>query len=301
MKFEKRDEKIKNELENIFLEEELQYNKVDNWSVTTVRKELKKLKESKAKFKVLFIKAHGGKYQNVPEKLDKTYCVMSEGNKKLLDFDDIKYLLKDKKSDEYYMIVCNSCYGGGIVEDFLHTDINLTSYSSVIPSSELKANFVFMYSDCANSPGWAENADLYRFDFADSTYGNVEAYQYQNQGSRINALIQETRTKNLNELTGLLSRHYQTLKSMLKLDKFFWTDQTFSDSLTNAGNLILGASKDTFDHFNVNGGSEWNQMARKYPIVFLLWRVLGQLDGGKNETPVWNDSQLVYGQTPSLS
>lgn len=259
MKSEKRDEKIKNELESIFLKEELQYNKVDNWSATTVRKELQKLKESKAKFKVLFIKAHGDKYdQDVPGKSDKSYCIMSEGRRQVVDFDDMKYLLKDKKSDEYYMIVCNSCFGGGIVEDFLHTDINLTSYSSVIPSSELKANYVFMYSDCANSPGWAANADLYCFDTADGMYDSEEAYQYQNQRSRINTLVQETRTKNLNELTGLLSRHYQTLKSMLKLDKFFWTDQTFSDSLTNAGNLILAASKDTFDHFNVNGGSEWN-------------------------------------------
>lgn len=287
MSFEKSDETIKTELEMEY-KDQLKYTKVDSWGRTTVRKEIENLRDSGAAFKVLFIKAHGGNYdeQDNLQKVGRSYSLLDKNHHQIFDFDDMKCLLQNKSGK--YLIVCNSCHGGGLVEDVVHADYNDPSYTSVSPSSDLKPDYMFIYEDCANSPAWTMNGGLFRFDSTDLTYDNQDQYNYEVQTENIRNLVRETRTKNISELASLLSRQYSFLKSSLKMDKLFWTDETYSQGIGNANNLIIAASKHA-GLWNNYGDGIWNSLVRTYPIIFIIWRVFGVINGNihKGQPNIW--------------
>ena len=139
----------------------------------------------------------------------------------------MKYLLGDRKFGEYYFITCNSCFGGGICENVAHNDLLQSDYTSVVPSSELGTNYVFHYSDCANSPSWVclgnELSDLYKY----KQHPLVNEYEYKNQANNINSKVKTIRSANIQLLTGLLSDNYEFLKEIIDQTKVNWNQENY--------------------------------------------------------------------------
>lgn len=162
------------------------------WTDTSeVEEELWKIKNAPSRFKIVQIHAHGGK-QPVSDKswallgfkpgLSVLGMTLRDGYG--IEPEHLKYLLKDKREDEHYLLIIESCFGAGLVEDAIHNDPDLSNYTSVIPSQDLGTNHIIIYGDCANSPCWVANDRLFQFD-ANKTYSQ--------QTVEINGLVAEAR------------------------------------------------------------------------------------------------------------
>jgi hypothetical protein len=112
-----------------------------------------------------------------------------------LDFQKLKYLLKDRRPDEYYFIYLPPCFSAGIMESYVHNDASSQNYLTVNPSNDLGSNYLIWYADCSNSPAWGRTGgdgvcDLYDLD--SSTSMNSEL-SYQAQANKINQIVQTCR------------------------------------------------------------------------------------------------------------
>ena len=172
-------------------------------------------------------------------------------------------MLKNRLHDEYFFITIGSCFGGGLVEDYIHNDVWQQIYTMTTPSLDMGTNYVLDICDNANSPSWGDcqeplrhkNGDLY--DFSE----NGESYR--EQANTINALVQECRTKNINLLVELLKKHYNFMRTtLLDETKLNWTQETYEKSIYNAKNLIVAYSRLDDD--------ETKDYVIKYPILFLF-------------------------------
>ena len=223
------------------------------------------MKLSPAKFKILDIMAHGGKWNNnwknsfpgydLPN--DASWAAMSVVNQEVFSYDHIKYILGGRRPDEYFFVHIGSCFGGGLVEDHIHNDVtNKQGYTSISASSELGTNYCIMVADNANSPSWGygdnANDDLFEFSLGDS-YGQQEA--------EINQVVQQCRSQNLALLREFLQKHYVFMRDTLLSNN--WDDASYSESMDNAENLIMQYSKE-YSHI------EQFPHLLKSPMVFLF-------------------------------
>lgn len=104
--------------------------------------------------KILYINGVGAK----DPATDKTVVFLSKDKNVYIDYDTIKYLLKDRRKDEYYFIYCSASYGGGLFENQVHNNVESEDYGEVKIPDELGKNFFIWYSDCANSPAWGKKS-----------------------------------------------------------------------------------------------------------------------------------------------
>ena len=93
------------------------YKNVDCWITTSLEHELKKLKDNSCKFKILLLNCHRGK----SDSNDISYGALSHTSDVNFTYESLKYLLKDRRDDEYYFIFLKSCFGGGLLESTTHT------------------------------------------------------------------------------------------------------------------------------------------------------------------------------------
>lgn len=228
-----------------------------SWETTTIRHELKKLKESPCKFKVLYINCHGGKYSDT----DESYAILAEGE--YVTYNALKYLLSNRRPDEYYFIYITPCYGGGLLENYVHNNVDNENYSIVDEASELGTNYAILYSDCANSPAWACNtitsrgqapSDLFNWWSKNTTY--VE------QAQHIKQLVSTCSSKNIKAVVDFLDTHYDFMRDeLVDSNEYEWDSEAYSKSLSNAKNIIFATSRGNHD--------EKRQMILKYPIALL--------------------------------
>lgn len=141
--------------------------------------------------------------------------------------------MKDRRQDEYYYILSDSCHGGGLVEKpFTHTDVNSPDYASVSANGNLGTNYVFNYEDCANSPAWCRNNE--------SAIYNMYVNTYEGNSTYVATTISETRANTINYLVALLQRQWAFITGeLLNLSKFQFTQETYNESTTNASNLLI--------------------------------------------------------------
>ena len=113
-----------------------------------------KLKNSKSKFKILYVNCHGGKYSDS----DASYGALDDPPKRntvVFDYKTLKYLLNGRtRNDEYYFVHFSSCFGGGFCENLIHNNVTSNNYAVTTASSQLGNNLLIWYNDNANSPAW---------------------------------------------------------------------------------------------------------------------------------------------------
>ena len=85
------DSSLSSEILNTYGEANTKIVRIHNWNQKTVDGCVDFLKESRSKFKVLFINCHGAKYIDT----DKSYAVLSDGDhqSQYFDYSHMKYLL----------------------------------------------------------------------------------------------------------------------------------------------------------------------------------------------------------------
>ena len=136
-----------------------------------VKYALKKIKNNMSRFKIVYIASHGGKSTDT----DKSYALLGReafglnmGDSFGIDISDIKYLLNDRREDEYYFMFLLPCYSGGLVEDVVHRNVEDEDYAKCVPTS-LGTKCVIAHSDCSNSPAFVGTERLmFNFNSNDS-------------------------------------------------------------------------------------------------------------------------------------
>ena len=276
-------------LKRRYKDAELIRNTVSSWENTSIQKELKKLKESPSKFKILNIMAHGGQYRNserYPDMAGMSYSMfvdprnaqlMERGDDFVINYNHLKYLLKDMKPDEYYLIFSNSCHGGGLVEcPYTHTNFMDPDYADVKENPDLGNNYTFYYLDCANSPAWSTEDNF--------IWENIYLKNYSENCSQTNELLNTIRGQNISSLVNLMEENLDVIKSLISPEYAKFTfDSEFNSSIFT-GNLIIKASSVAGTRWWIHT-DELREMAFTYPIVFLLYMVFGTL----YETLYWNN------------
>ena len=164
---------------------------------------------------------------------DTRYLSREEKQKKIITYELLEYLMKNRRQDEYYYILSNSCHGGGLVEKpFTHTDVNSPDYVSVSANGNLGTNYVFNYSDCANSPSWSTINDF----AIDHMYRNT----YEANSTFVSSAISEARTNTVGCLVALLQKQWTFITGeLLNLSRFQFTQETYNESISNASNLLI--------------------------------------------------------------
>ena len=146
------------------------------------------MKNSKSKFKILYVNCHGGKDPST----DVSYGALDElpnGKDVIFDYRYLKYLLSGRtRQDEYYFVHFSSCFGGGFCENKVHNNAALNNYTVTTAASDLGNNLFLWYNDNANSPAWVGPrvlGNLFNFQTIGSNAGDT----YSNQAAKINRLV----------------------------------------------------------------------------------------------------------------
>lgn len=247
------------------------YVKERDWIDWRCSAMIDRILKTKAKMKILLINSHGGKE---PE-TDKSGAYLSyidcgDLQTNIIEYDHIKYLLQNAKTDEYYAIISSACFGGGLYENYIHNDVNNPNYTIVNPSTEFSgANYFIQYGDNANSPSWgSQGAKAKVSDLVDYTGDQT----YQTATTEMNDIVASIRTKNLPLLVDFLDKNYQYMRDVLLVsgvdDEQYghhWTADTYANSVHNHVNLITQYSR--------SEQSEQIEMMKTYPIVFCFWLI----------------------------
>lgn len=233
------------------------FKNVDNWTNTTVEKELALLKNSSAKFKILYINCHGFKYPGS----DKSGGVLHEegNNWTEINFEKLDAILRDKKPDEYYFIFAACCYGGGLFEDTVHNDIFNQNYS-VTTGTDNWNNVYLLFCDCANSPAWADGAPGRSIG---QLFNPASPTSYAEYANRINSVVTTNRQNIMNLISQFIQNNYGIMREIFDMSKFNWTDDTYQKSLQFTNNIIVQYSKLHFDN-------EKENLFKTYPAAFLF-------------------------------
>ena len=249
---------------------------VDNWQNTTLEHELEVLRNNKAKFKILYINCHGTKFSNT----DRSGAVLSHtpnDGSRILTFDHLDNLLKNKRPDEYYFIYAISCYGGGLFENNVHNDVTQNNYATANCPDNWNNVFI-LYGDCANSPAWGSGApggamgQLFDLD-SQKTYAQF--------ATEITNAVKTCRDAQSAVLSEFLQNNYTFMKEMLDMSKLQWTDETYQKSIQHTTNIMLQTSKFFFD-------SEIENYCKQYPAAFLYEMIFEKLS-----TRVEGDSKYI--------
>ncbi len=249
---------IMEKLHSTYGKYDLKTKTVKDWRNSSLESEMSNLRNSKSKLKILIINCHGGRLEG-----GSTYGMLSIPNRVRYNIDTSKYLFSSEtNNDDYFYMYVTSCFGGGFFEDELHTYELAPNYTSMIPSSSFSGNYLIQYADCSVSPAWGINYPFGMHYYVSDLFDYKSSDGYGVQAEKINSMVKETRTKNVNLLVDFLRSHKSTLYTMVDIKKTWWTDQTYADSLNYAGNLIM------FQSEHVRKAS-LSGLRKTYPILFL--------------------------------
>ena len=146
---------ILGKLDKIYGKNGYAYINEKDWNFMTLDSKIKQIKDNLSPLKIIHIACHGIKSAQD----DKSWSVLSntgmnDSKNNILKFKHLKSILHEAKPNEYYIIICTSCYGGGKFEDYIHNNVLENNYSIVDASNDINTNCFILYSDNANSPAW---------------------------------------------------------------------------------------------------------------------------------------------------